>query len=170
MAAVFAVTAAGAFMPLWFADRGLSAVAIGQVLGFASLFRVLSGPGWGTMADRVGRRRPVMTTAALVAMTLSLLYVPLHGFTPILLVAAFQGVSASALGPLADSLALALAREGRMEYGPVRAAGSISYMVMTAAAGQALAYLGATLVPWIQALGYGTAAVFAHLLPEAATP
>jgi PPP family 3-phenylpropionic acid transporter len=170
MAAVFAVGAAGAFMPLWFADRGLSATSIGQVLGLASLFRVLCGPGWGTMADRVGRRRPVMTTAALVAMTMSLLYVPLHGFTPILLVAAFQGVAASALGPLADSLALALTREGKLEYGPVRAAGSISYMVMTAAAGQGLALLGATLVPWIQALGYGLAAVFARLLPEAATP
>ena len=55
MAAVFAVTAVNAFMPLWFADRGLSPAAIGQVLGFASLFRVMSGPGWGTLADRVGR-------------------------------------------------------------------------------------------------------------------
>ena len=170
MAAVFAVTAASAFMPLWFADRGLSATAIGQILGFASLFRVMSGPGWGTMADRVGRRRPVMIVAGLVAMTMSLTYIPLHGFTPILLVAAFQGIAASALGPLADSLALALAREGKLEYGPVRAAGSISYMMMTAAAGQGLAFLGATLVPWLQALGYGLAAVFARLLPEAATP
>ena len=81
-----------------------------------------------------------------------------------------QGIAASALGPLADSLALALAREGKLEYGPVRAAGSISYMVMTAAVGQGLALLGATLVPWIQALGYGLAAWFARLLPEAQTP
>lgn len=170
MAAVFAVTAAGAFMPLWFTDRGLSAGAIGQVLGLASLFRVLSGPGWGTMADRVGRRRPVMTTAAIIAMTMSLSYLPLHSFLPILLVAAVQGTAASALGPLANSLALALARERKLEYGPVRAAGSISYMVMTAAVGQGLALLGATLVPWIQAMGYGLAAWFAHLLPEAQTP
>jgi PPP family 3-phenylpropionic acid transporter len=168
MAAVFAISAVGTFMPLWFADRGLSATAIGQVLGLASLFRVISGPGWGTLADRVGRRRPVMTTAALVAMGLSLAYVPLREFTPILLVAAFQGVAASALGPLADSLALALVRERRMEYGPVRAAGSISYMATTAAAGQGLALLGATALPWLQALGYGLAAVFARMLPEAA--
>ncbi len=170
MAAVFAVTAVGAFMPLWFADRGLSAASIGQVLGLASLFRVVSGPGWGTLADRIGRRRPVMTAAAFIAMVLSLSYVPLYGFAPILIVAAFQGVAASALGPLADSLALALTREGRMEYGPVRSAGSISYMVMTAATGQALALLGATLVPWMQALGYGLAAIFSRTLPEAMTP
>jgi MFS transporter, PPP family, 3-phenylpropionic acid transporter len=170
MAAVFTVTAVNAFMPLWFADRGLSAQAIGQVLGLASLFRVVSGPGWGTMADRVGRRRPVMMMAACMAMTMSLTYVPLHGFAPILAVSAILAVAASALGPLADSLALALTREGKMEYGPVRAAGSISYMVVTAASGQVLAHLGAALVPWLQALGYGLAAVFARLLPEAETP
>jgi PPP family 3-phenylpropionic acid transporter len=170
MAAVFAVTAVNAFMPLWFADRGLSAEAIGQVLGLASLFRVVAGPGWGTMADRLGRRRPVMTAAACTALVMSLAYIPLHGFTPILLVASVLAVAASALGPLADSLALALTREGKMEYGPVRAVGSVSYMVLTAAAGQGLAWLGAALVPWLQALGYGFAAVFARLLPEAATP
>src|SRR4029077_10462136 len=30
--------------------------------------------------------------------------------------------------------------------------------------------LGSTIVPWIQAVGYGLAAVFAGLLPEAASP
>jgi PPP family 3-phenylpropionic acid transporter len=163
MAAVFTVTAVNAFMPLWYADRGLTPAAIGQVLGFASLFRVMAGPGWGTLADRVGTRRPVLMLAASVAMLMSLSYTPLHGFTPILLVTVTLGIVASALGPLADSLALALTREGKLEYGPVRAAGSISYMVVTAAAGQGLAYLGAT-------LGYGLAALFARLLPEAATP
>jgi MFS transporter, PPP family, 3-phenylpropionic acid transporter len=170
MAAVFTVTAVNAFMPLWFADRGLSPSAIGQILGLASLFRVISGPGWGSMADRVGRRRPVMMAAACVAMAMSLVYLPLHSFTPILCVAAVLGVAASALGPLADSLALALTRERKMEYGPVRAAGSISYMVVTAAVGQGLAHLGVALVPWLQALGYGLAALFARLLPEAASP
>ena len=170
MAAVFTVTAVNAFMPLWFADRGLSATDIGQVLGLASLFRVIAGPGWGSMADQVGRRRPVMMVAAGTATLLSLCYIPQHRFTPILLVAVLLAIAASALGPLADSLALALAREGKLEYGPVRAAGSVAYMVVTAAAGQVLAHLGAALVPWMQAAGYGCAALFARLLPEAATP
>ena len=57
-AALFAASAVNtAFLPLWFADRGLSAAAIGQILGFASLLRVMAGPSWGTLADRIGRRR-----------------------------------------------------------------------------------------------------------------
>lgn len=170
MAALFAVTAVNAFMPLWFAGQGLSPDAIGQVLGFASLFRVIAGPGWGTFADRIGNRRHVMTAAACATTCLSLAYPPLHGFVPILIVAALLGVAASALGPLSDSLALALAREGKMEYGPVRAAGSVSYMIVTAAAGQVLAFAGTAVVPWLQALGYALAALFTRLLPEAQVP
>ncbi len=67
MGAFFAANAINAFMPLWFADAGLSPAAIGQVLGAAALLRVLAGPGWGTVADRIGRRRPVLVVASVAA-------------------------------------------------------------------------------------------------------
>ena len=170
LAAMFAANAVNAFMPLWFSDRGLSAADIGQVLSLASLFKIFAGPGWGSAADRLGRRRPVLIAAAAVAAALSLAYMPLHGFFPLLLVACCQGVAASALNPLADSLALALARDGKMEYAPVRAAGSVSFMVATAAAGQGLAHLGAAIVPVMQGFGYAAAALCALLLPEVRVP
>lgn len=170
LGAYFAANAVNAFMPLWFADRGLSAAAIGQILGAASLLRVLAGPQWGSVADRLGRRRPVLTGAALAAAAMALLYLPLSGFMPLLLVAAGQGIAASAINPLVDSLALSLARQGLMEYGPVRAVGSATFMVATAAAGWLLSALGSWLVPWMLALGYGAAALFSPWLPEAATP
>jgi MFS transporter, PPP family, 3-phenylpropionic acid transporter len=170
LASIFGAGAVATYMPLWFADQGLSPTAIGQVLGFASLFRVMAGPGWGTLADRIGRRRPVMVAAASVAAMMSLTFIAARGFFPVLVVAAFQGLASSALGPLSDSLALALARQGKMEYGPVRSAGSISYMIVTAAAGQGLALMGSVVAPVFQALGYGVAAMFARLLPEAEVP
>ncbi len=157
-------------MPLWFADRGLSAADIGQVLGAAALLRVFAGPGWGSIADRIGRRRPVLFCAAATASGLGLAYVSASGFLPLLVIAAMQGVAASAINPLADSLALALAREGRIEYGPVRAVGSAAFMVTTAGAGWLLGRLGSWLVPWLQALGYGAAALCSLFLPEAARP
>ena len=170
MGAFFAANAINAFMPLWFADRGLSAGAIGQVLGAAALLRVLAGPAWGTVADRLGRRRPVLFVAAVVASGLGLSYVAASNFLPLLLIAAGQGVAASAIGPLADSIALSLAREGRIEYGPVRAVGSATFMVATAVAGWLLGRVGSWVVPCLQAAGYGAAAVLAVVLPESATP
>jgi PPP family 3-phenylpropionic acid transporter len=157
-----------AFLPLWFADRGLSATAIGQVLGVASLLRVFAGPSWGTVADRIGRRRPVLLAAALTASVAALMYLPLYGFFLLLAVAGVQGVASSALNPLVDSLALALARDGRMEYGPVRSIGSIAYMAASAGTGWLLSVTGSWLVPWLLAATYGSAAAVTPLLPEAA--
>jgi MFS transporter, PPP family, 3-phenylpropionic acid transporter len=169
LGAYFAANAVSAFMPLWFADRGLSAAQIGQILGGAALLRVLVGPGWGNVADRIGRRRPVLFCAALAAAGLTASLVAASGFLPLLLIAGAQGIAASAINPLADSLAMALARDGRMEYGPVRAVGSVTYMIATAAAGWGLSRAGSWLVPWMLAAGYGSAAAFSPFLPEAST-
>lgn len=170
LGAYFAANAINAFMPLWFSDRGISAASIGQILGAAALLRVLAGPQWGAVADRIGRRRPVLFLAALAAAGLGASYAAATGFLPLLLIAAAQGIASSAINPLADSLALALAREGRIEYGPVRAVGSATFMVATAVAGWLLNRVGSWLVPWLIAAGYGVSAGFSLFLPEAATP
>jgi PPP family 3-phenylpropionic acid transporter len=169
-AALFSASAINtAFLPLWFADRGLNATAIGQILGLASLLRVIAGPSWGSLADRIGKRRPVMLTAGITACAAALLYLPLRGFLPLLVVAATQGIAGSALNPLIDSLALALARARRMEYGPVRSFGSIAYMAASAGAGWLLSVTGTFLVPWLLALSYGAASAVTPFLPEAAS-
>lgn len=169
MGAYFASIALTAFMPLFFSDRGLSAESIGHILGTATFLRILAGPGWGNVTDRIGRRRPVLLLAGLVATGMALLFLPAHGFWMLLLVAAGQGIAASAINPLVDSLALALAREGRMEYAPVRAVGSATFMVTTAVAGWVLALFGSWLVPLLIACGYATATLFSRFLPEAQT-
>ena len=157
------------FLSLWFADRGITPGEIGQILGAASLLRVITGPAWGTLADRIGRRRPVLLGASLTAAVATLLYATLHDFLPLLLLSVCQASAASALNPLIDSLALALSREGRMEYGPVRSIGSAAYMVATAAAGWVLSRTGSVIVPFVLAAAYGTAGLTVKALPEAAT-
>jgi PPP family 3-phenylpropionic acid transporter len=170
LGAYFGANAVNAFMPLWFSDRGLSATAIGQVLGAAALLRVVAGPAWGTVADRLGRRRPLLFCTASAASCLALLYVAVSGFLPLLLVAAAQGLTASAINPLADSLALSLARERRLDYGQVRSVGSATFMIATAVSGWLLGHVGSWLVPWLLSAGYGASAVLSLVLPEAARP
>ncbi|MGD0102626.1 MAG: hypothetical protein ABSC06_01140 [Rhodopila sp.] len=53
LGAYFAANAINASMALDFADRGLSASAIGQVLGAAALPRVLTGPSYQAFLSRV---------------------------------------------------------------------------------------------------------------------
>ncbi len=168
--AYFTSIAVTGFMPLWYSDRGISAEEIGQILGTATFLRILAGPGWGNVTDRIGRRRPVLLVAGLAATTMALMFVPAQGFVLLVLVASGQGIAASALNPLIDSLALALAREGRMEYGPVRAIGSATFMITTATVGSLLTAIGSWVVPWLMATGYGLATLFSRFLPEAAAP
>jgi PPP family 3-phenylpropionic acid transporter len=170
-AALFVAAAINtAFLPLWFADRGIGPGAIGQILGAAALLRVITGPIWGTLADRLGRRRPVLLGAAIVATLTSLLYLALRDLLPLLLLSVCQASAASALNPLVDSLALALARERRLDYGKVRAVGSAAYMVATAATGWLLTRTGTWIVPALLALAYGGSAAAATTLPSASTP
>ncbi len=171
IAAAFAAAAiSSAYLPLWFADRGLTASEIGIVLGLGSGLRVLIVPGWGWVADAVGRRRLVLFVAAASAAGAALLLPAVHGFLPILLLSAVQGVSASALTPLSDSLTIALAAARRLDYGQTRAYGSVSYMLATAGAGLVLNEVGSGAVPFVLAAGFGLAAGWAILLPEVPVP
>lgn len=175
LAAFFAAAAVtSAYLPLWFADLGLTAAEIGTVLGLGSLLRVAAVPGCGWLADAVGRPREVMVAAAALAAGCAAL---LPGaaqlpdpFWAVLAVSAVQGVSASALTPLSDALALALAGAGRLDYGGTRAWGSASYMAATALSGGLLDRTGSAVVPWVLAAGYGAASALAALLPEAPPP
>jgi len=91
-----------AYLPVWFADQGLTSAEIGQVLGLGSLLRVLTVPGWGWLADAVGRRRAVLFGGAALAAGAAALLPAAQSFLAILLVAAVQGAAASALTPLSD--------------------------------------------------------------------
>lgn len=170
MGAYFCSMALTGFMPLFYADRGISPQEIGQILGTATFLRILAGPGWGNVTDRIGRRKPVLLVAGCAATGLALTFMAVDGFWPLLCVAAGQGIASSAINPLIDSLALALTREKRMEYGPVRAVGSATFMVTTAAAGWVLNLVGSWLVPLLIATGYGLSTALGRFLPEAQSP
>lgn len=171
LAAFFAAGAVTtAYLPVWFADRGLSSAEIGQVLGLGSLLRVVTVPGWGWLADAVGRRRAVLFAGAAIAASSAVLLSASQGFVAILLVSAVQGVAASALTPLTDALTLTLAAVRRLDYGRTRAYGSVAYMAATALGGALLGVTGSGVVPWMVAGFYGLASGFAVALPGVAVP
>jgi len=170
LAAFFAAGAVStAYLPIWFAGRGLSSAEIGQVLGLGFLLRVAVVPGWGWLADKIGGRTVLFAGAAVAAGGAALLPAA-QGFFVILLISAVQGVSASALTPLSDALVLALAAARRLDYGRTRAFGSVAYMASTAVGGALLGVLGAGLVPWAIAGFYALSAGLAFALPGVAAP
>lgn len=166
-AAIFMPAAVStAFLPLWLADRGLDAAAIGQVLGIATFARLLATPGWGRLADRLGRA-PVLVAASALATLACLALVPARGFAALLAVVIALSAAITALTPVTDALMLALAGERRLDYGRVRASGSAAYMAAAALGGWLVERAGLVIVPWLLALCYGLAALIGTSLPDA---
>jgi PPP family 3-phenylpropionic acid transporter len=164
-----AVFAAGgvssAFLALWMADRGLSAAEIGTVLSLAAAARALAAPLWGRLADALPLR-VALTAGAATALAGNLVLAPLSGFWPVLLAVLLQSAGASALMPLADAVSLELARQGRMEYGRVRAAASAAFMAANALGGVAVGAAGLFLVPLLMAAGHMVATAMGPALPH----
>lgn len=156
-----------AFLPLWLADRGLSAADIGQVLGLATVTRLITMPAWGWFADRKGRRT-ALAWAGSIATGAALAFLPANGFLSLLAVAIIQGGSSSALMPLADAVSLALSRERKLDYGQVRAVGSAAFMAATAMAGWMIGLWGIWIVPLLIALPYAVGVGLVAALPAAA--
>jgi len=155
-----------AYLPLWMADRGLSAAEIGRVLGLASLMRVVAVPGWGWAADRLGRQRATLFAAAACASACAGALPGTAGMAGLAALVIMGGIAASALTPLADAVTLALAGARRLDYGRTRAWGSVSYMLATAAGGALLGRTGSFVVPWLLAGAYGLAAALTPALPR----
>ena len=156
------------FQPLFLADRGQSPAAIGQIMAIATMMRMLAMPLWGQLADRLRRPRAVLSAAAALAAAFGLSWVPLQGYGPLLAATMLYGACAAALMPMADAISLTLARQGRLDYGTVRAIGSIGFMASIAGSGWLIGQFGSGLVPWLVGLPYAVAALFALALPDTA--
>lgn len=161
---------AQAFLPLWLSSRGVTASEIGAILGLSAIIRLAAVPGWGALADRSPRRRTVLAAAALATASLAASYTLGRSVLALGVLVTLQGIASSGLTPLTDALTMGLAMEGRLKYGRVRAWGSASYMLATAATGPVLAWAGLSLVPWLMAASYALAGALTTALPEPARP
>ncbi len=170
MAVFIAGGVSTAFLPLWLAQCGLTPAAVGQVLGLAAMLRLGAVPLWGRLADGIGRVRPVLILSAAITTVGSLAFLPAYGFVGVLAVAVLQGFACSALLPLCDTLCLALAREGRLDYGRIRAIGSAAFTAATALAGPVVGAAGPISVPLLMAGFYGLSAWLGTLLPATRAP
>jgi len=133
------------FWPVWLAARGLSADQIALLLTLGQWLKLATNPLIGIAADRDGARR-VLVALGLGALAAYGLLAFVAGFPGILLLATAAGLCAAGQLPLGDSLALAAAYEGRLDYGRVRLWGSLGFIVAALIAGRMLDGFGAAIV------------------------
>lgn len=152
-----------AYLPAWFASRGLSEPEIALTIGLPFFLRLLVTPFIGRIADGLDDRRPLMAGLALASLMLALLLSQQTGFFAVLalyllMLAALQNIS-----PIFDAGAVDLVRRGHAgNFGRMRLWGSAGYAVAALIGGYVLRLGGLDLV------FAGFVCAVALLLPAAA--
>jgi PPP family 3-phenylpropionic acid transporter len=142
------------------------------VLGAGTAVRLLTAPLAGRTGDVLQGLRVVLVVCTALAASVTLGYLPAHGFWPLLALSLWHAASLGPVTVLADALALGAASpppgSGRrgFEYGWVRGTGSAAFIVGTVLSGQAVGPWGLDVTVWLQALLLGVAAGAATLVPE----
>ena len=163
---------ASPFLPGLVSARGVPPEQLGLLLGAGTAVRLLTAPLAGRIGDLIHALRLVLVVCIALAASVTLGYLPAHGFWILLGVSLLHAASLAPITILADALALGSAsslpsslRPG-FEYGWVRGTGSAAFIVGTLVSGQAVSAFGLDVIVWLQALLLGAAALAAILVPE----
>jgi PPP family 3-phenylpropionic acid transporter len=124
-------------MPAFLLSHGLPVERIGLVLAVGLVVRIASAAAIGRLADRLRRRKQVLTVAAALSGFVGSAYMIAFGFLPLLGLSMAYAAATASLAPLSDALAVPAASEGRgFQYGWVRGAGSAAFVLGTLLSGQ----------------------------------
>lgn len=148
-------------------SRGLMATEISFILGVAFLARVVAGPIWGHVSDRLGRVRPVLAVSMIMAVAATLGVLAAQGVWALFGLVLLYSIGASALMPLYDLLTLAAARRLGFDFGRVRAVGSCAFMLGALGAGFVVGAAGPQAVAWLMGGFISASVVMLPLMPEA---
>lgn len=152
------------YMPVWFANHGLSGSRIGLILSLPLLARALTAPLLAIWADSFRLRRTALifmslaVTAAYAAMALPL------GFGGWAVVWFASSSMFSTLAPLTDVIVLRRAREDGFNFGWPRGIGSAAFIVANIGMGAILTWGSPELVLVWMVAAAGLAALGARVL------
>ena len=136
-----------AFLPLYFAARGLSAGEIAFLVALPYIARVFAPAAWGWIADATGAQRAIVVFSCAAGMA-CFLAMPHAGSVAAIawLVVLLSLLSAGAV-PLVEAITLASLAGQAGRYGPIRVWGSVGFVVATLGGGAWLDHWPATTIP-----------------------
>lgn len=153
------------YFSLFLVSAGVLEQNIGYIMAFAPIVGMLMQSVWGQVGDRMKYKNillSLLTFGSAVALLLGgFVNNTLWGFAIVCAYMFFQ----SALMPLMDAITLEALDKGRYAYGPVRAVGTVSYMVASYLIGLLLKDNYA-IVPYIVALFLALGLVASFFMPR----
>ncbi|MBN9309397.1 MFS transporter [Devosia sp.] len=127
---------------IWFAAQGLTSEEIGILNAFPVLVILVLNMLVGRIADRASDWRQVIVFGSVLSGIVPLALFFVHGFWGILAVWTLLSLPAGLVGPVVDAATLRMTNRRGSQFGPIRAWGTVGYMVMLVLSGFIIAALG----------------------------
>ncbi len=158
--------ASSPYIPIWFAQQGLSGAEIGLILSAPMMARMITAPALGVWADSFAlRRTPLILMGALATAAYVLMAAP-FGFWWWFAVWFVAASAISTISPLTDVIVLARARRDGFNYGWPRGIGSGAFIFANVVMGVLLVQgPGDLVLIWIIVAALLTAVGARFLLP-----
>ena len=160
----------GPFLPVWLEDRALSATEIGLIMGALSWTRVAVNPVAAHVADVTGRRKRLAMLAAAGACLGFALLSESYGFWAILLALVFTAACQGPVLPVGENLCLLTIRARGLEYGRLRAWGSVAFIVVVLSAGYYLDEAPKAHIVYLLLAGWTVIFLSVACLPDLRSP
>ena len=158
----------GAFLPYfpkWLEGRDLSAEWIGWIVAAGLAGRTLVSPLGARWADNARRNRDPILLFALAATLVFAVHYPVHSPWLLLVLSFLSGAVLFGQIPVIDAFALRQARDGLFVFGPVRAIGSVMFIISNFAAGALIDWRGSETILLCIVVGAVAIAIAAARLP-----
>lgn len=127
---------------IWFASKGLTPDQIGVVNAAPVVLILLLNIIVGRIADRASDWKTVIVIGGVVAGLTPFGLFVVNDFWGILIVWVLVNLPAGLIGPVTDAATLRMTYRRGTQFGPIRAWGTIGYMVMLVLGGFILSWLG----------------------------
>jgi PPP family 3-phenylpropionic acid transporter len=159
------------FFNIYLEEQGLSGVEIGWLGSIAPMIALAANPFWGAVADRWQIHRLVLALCAFVAGLVSILFLGVRSFWPLLILVTALAFFRTPIGSIVDSTVMDMVKNTPSSYGQQRLWGTVGFVLATFGLGQIINPSNLSLIFWLHAGLLGIAcAGLSFLLPIQSAP
>ena len=154
-----------AYLPPYFAARGLGAAEIAWVLALPQLARIVAPTAWAALADRFGAQRAIVVLACSAGVVCYALLPVVSGFAEFAWLMGLTSLVGTAALPLVEAITFGVLAGQTGRYGPIRLWGSIGFMIAVFAGGTWLDFQSVQALPYAMLVFMSAALIVGLMLP-----
>ena len=158
------------YWPVWLEHWGLTTAEIGWYLGAATVARIAGSTLVPAIADMWAIRRWIIVAASVATSAAYLAHLTIETPQALLFWTLLAALAMAPPVPIGEALGLRAAERFGFAYAPVRAAGSVGFLLANVGTGALIGSWGTDLVLWAVVIGFALLAILGAMHPGGGAP